>query len=104
MYGTIARVKLLPGKKDEFLAQGGVYKDLNIPGFVATATYRADASGDEYWLAVVFESKESYRANAEDPPRTSAPRRCGRSWQGSLSGMTARSSQGMRRAKGGKKC
>jgi heme-degrading monooxygenase HmoA len=67
MYGTIARVKLLPGKKDEFLAQGGVYKDLNIPGFVATATYRADAGGDEYWLAVVFESKESYRANAEDP-------------------------------------
>jgi heme-degrading monooxygenase HmoA len=67
MYGTIARVKLQPGKEEEFIAQGKVYEELNIPGFVATATYRADAGDNEYWLAVIFDSKESYRANAEDP-------------------------------------
>ena len=67
MYGTIARMKLQPGKEDEFIAQGNSYQDLKIPGFIATAVYRADAGDNEYWLAVIFESKESYRANAEDP-------------------------------------
>lgn len=67
MYGTIARIKIKPGKEQELLAQGSVYEDLKIPGFIAMATYRADAGGDEYWLAVIFDSKESYRANAEDP-------------------------------------
>lgn len=67
MYGTVARLKLKPGTEDEFLAQNAVYKDLNIRGFIATAVYRADAGDGEYWMAVVFDSKESYRANAEDP-------------------------------------
>ena len=67
MYGTIARLKLLPGKEEELMAQNKVYEELNIPGFIATALYRADTGEDEYWLAVIFESKESYRANAEDP-------------------------------------
>jgi len=67
MYGTVARIKLLPGKEQEFLDQMEVYKGLDIPGFIATATYRADAGGDEYWLAVVFASKELYRANADAP-------------------------------------
>ena len=43
------------------------YPDLKIDGFVATAVYRADAGNDEYWLAVIFENKEKYRANAESP-------------------------------------
>jgi antibiotic biosynthesis monooxygenase (ABM) superfamily enzyme len=67
MYGTVARLKLQPDKEEEFIAQNAVYKDLNIPGFIATAVYRADAGDGEYWMAVVFDSKESYRANAEDP-------------------------------------
>ena len=67
MYGTIARMRVQPGKEAEFVAQGEQYKDLNIPGFIASATYKADAGGNEYWLAVVFESRELYRANAEDP-------------------------------------
>jgi antibiotic biosynthesis monooxygenase (ABM) superfamily enzyme len=67
MYGTVARLKLQSGKEEEFIAQNAVYKDLNIPGFIATAVYRADAGDGEYWMAVVFDSKESYRANAEDP-------------------------------------
>jgi heme-degrading monooxygenase HmoA len=67
MYGTVARLKLQPGKEAELMAQGEQYKDLNIPGFIASATYKADSGDNEYWLAVVFESRESYRANAEDP-------------------------------------
>ena len=67
MYGTIARMKVLPGKEAEFVAEGEQYKDLNIPGFIASATYKADSGDNEYWLAVVFESRETYRANADDP-------------------------------------
>jgi quinol monooxygenase YgiN len=67
MYGTIARLKVHPGKEDELIAQGKTYESLNIPGFIASATYRADSGDNEYWLAVVFESKELYRKNADDP-------------------------------------
>jgi heme-degrading monooxygenase HmoA len=67
MYGTVARLKVLPGKEEDFLNYGKSLAGLNIPGWVATATYRADAGDGEYWLAVVFESREAYRANADSP-------------------------------------
>lgn len=67
MYGTVARIKLLPGKEAEMRAETEGYPDLKIDGFVASAVYRADAGEDEYWLAVVFENREKYRANAESP-------------------------------------
>lgn len=67
MYGTIARLKTLPGKEAELLADMKTYEDVKIPGHIVTAVYRADAGDDEYWLAVIFESKEAYRANAEAP-------------------------------------
>jgi antibiotic biosynthesis monooxygenase (ABM) superfamily enzyme len=67
MYGTVARFKLLPGKEEELLELTGGFAELNVPGWVSSAAYRADAGGDEYWLTVVFENKEAYRANAESP-------------------------------------
>jgi heme-degrading monooxygenase HmoA len=67
MYGTVARLRLLPGKEAEMMAETQGYSDLKIDGFVATAVYRADAGGDEYWLAVVFENKDKYFANANSP-------------------------------------
>jgi heme-degrading monooxygenase HmoA len=38
-----------------------------VPGFVATYLYQTDAGSNEYYLAVVFDSKASYTANAESP-------------------------------------
>ena len=38
-----------------------------IPGMVADYVYRRDAASDEYYLAVVFESKAAYVANANSP-------------------------------------
>jgi heme-degrading monooxygenase HmoA len=67
MYGTVARIKLQPGKEAEMIAETQGYESLNIDGFVATAVYRADSGDNEYWLAVIFKSKEKYRANAESP-------------------------------------
>jgi quinol monooxygenase YgiN len=68
MYGTIARIKIADGKEAALLDHMKQYEAGDIaPGFVASAFYRADAGGGECWMAVVFESKEAYRANAESP-------------------------------------
>jgi heme-degrading monooxygenase HmoA len=67
MYGTVARIKLLPGKEASMMAETQGYPDLKIDGFIANSVYKADAGDDEYWLAVVFENKEKYFANANSP-------------------------------------
>src|ERR1700730_2315497 len=67
MYGTVARIKLLPGKEASMMAETQGYPDLMIDGFIANSVYKADAGDDEYWLAVVFENKEKYFANADSP-------------------------------------
>ena len=38
-----------------------------IPGFIAPYGYCMDADSNDYYLAVVFESREAYIANAESP-------------------------------------
>lgn len=43
------------------------YESVNIPGFVATYVYRLDRDPNEFYLTVMFESKESYFANARSP-------------------------------------
>ena len=43
------------------------YEALNIPGYIKTYVYRMDADPQEHYMAVVFDSKESYRKNADDP-------------------------------------
>ena len=68
MYGTIARMKLKPGGLADFEAQmASVESDLTAVGWQSTTVYRSDTDPDEVWLAVVFESKEAYRKNAESP-------------------------------------
>ncbi len=67
MYGTVARLRLMPGKEADLLAEMKAYDELKVDGAIASALYRADAGGEEYWMAVVFESKEKYRANADSP-------------------------------------
>lgn len=62
-YGTIAKLKILPGKIDEFLAVA----DTAPNGIVFEHIYQLDSGNDEYMLAVGFESKEAYQANAASP-------------------------------------
>jgi heme-degrading monooxygenase HmoA len=38
-----------------------------IPGLVREYVYRTDADPNEYFLAVLFESRETYEANATTP-------------------------------------
>lgn len=65
MFGTIARVQVAEGKDEAFLAHLKAYESINIDGFVSEHVYKADKGGGEYWLTVVFESREKYTANAD---------------------------------------
>ena len=71
MYGTVAHCPIKPGLEGQFrqLIEGQMhaFEAGQIPGFVATYTYRSDADPNDYYLAVVFESREAYWANAQSP-------------------------------------
>ena len=67
MYGTIARLTLKPGMQERFMQLGQEIGSQGIPGWVAEYLYQSDANPDEYFMAVVFESKEAYQANAASP-------------------------------------
>ena len=67
MYGTVARMKAKPGT-GELLAELGRQLDEDRPaGMVGTFVYQMDADPDEYILAVAFESRQAYTANAASP-------------------------------------
>jgi quinol monooxygenase YgiN len=63
MYGTIARMKAKPGALKAL-------KDMESrkpKGLLATYVYQMDQNPDELWMAVVFENREAYHANANSP-------------------------------------
>ena len=67
MYGTVARLRIKPGAEQELMAQFRAYSALRVAGYQRTYAYRMDTDPNEFYIAVVFDSKESYRANAESP-------------------------------------
>jgi heme-degrading monooxygenase HmoA len=67
MYGTIARYRLKPGAEAQLEEQSRIFQAAKVPGFVGTYIYRMDADPHEYYLAVLFTSKEAYMANARSP-------------------------------------
>lgn len=69
MYGTVAHMQLKPGAEAEMQQQMKQYEALNVPGFVRSTIYRMDSNPNELYLAVVFENKEAYHANANNPER-----------------------------------
>jgi quinol monooxygenase YgiN len=66
MYGTIARLRVKPGKEEELLTFGRD-EEVQIPGVVFQYVYRMDADPNEFYLVVGFESREAYEANAASP-------------------------------------
>lgn len=67
MYGTVARIRMKPGMEAQITEQMREYEAAQVPGSKAVYIYRMDAAPDEYYLAVVFESREAYFANANSP-------------------------------------
>lgn len=67
MYGTIARFRLKPGVKDEFVETMDRMGDALIPGWLADYYYQMDSDPDEFTLVAIFRDRETYLANADSP-------------------------------------
>lgn len=63
MYGTIAKLQVLPGKEEDLknIAQQ------RPPGLVFEHIYKLDSGDNEYMMVVGFSSKDAYKKNAESP-------------------------------------
>ena len=67
MYGTIARMRLRPGVEPFFRAQFDALVHEQLKGWVSSTFYQSDTDPLDVWMVVAFDSKESYRANADRP-------------------------------------
>jgi hypothetical protein len=78
MYGTVFRFQIKPGKENEMQAfLESTSRDegqrLKAAGMVSSYVYKLDGGG--YMGAVVFQTKEQYVANANDPAQDAWYRR-----------------------------
>jgi len=70
MYGTVAKLKIKPGSIDELnRVSDGRERG---PGFVGVYAFQTDADPDEVYMVAIFDSKESYFANAGSPEQAAA--------------------------------
>ena len=67
MYGTIARFRLKPSVRDQFVEAMDSLGDAAIPGWVADYYFQMDSDSDEFYLVAIFRDKETYLANADSP-------------------------------------
>lgn len=67
MYGTVAKLRLKPGAEPQLQELMKEYETLPLRGHVRSTVYRMDEDSNDYYMAVVFEDRDSYRANAESP-------------------------------------
>jgi hypothetical protein len=65
MFGSVFRMRVQPGKKQE-LIKTMMEDDGRSPAGMRAA-YLYDTGGDEVWGVAVFDDEKTYRANAEDP-------------------------------------
>lgn len=63
MYGTVARMRVKPGALEAIQDM----EQRKPRGFIRTLVFQMDREPNEFMLVVLFESKEAYFANAEDP-------------------------------------
>jgi quinol monooxygenase YgiN len=67
MYGTIARFRLKPGTKEQFIETVDSMGSAVIPGWMVDYYFQMDSDSDEFYLVAVFRDKETYLANADSP-------------------------------------
>ncbi|HWO73204.1 MAG TPA: antibiotic biosynthesis monooxygenase [Dehalococcoidia bacterium] len=70
MYGTIALMRPKPGQEDALKAlfeRWWTERRPKVKGAIASTIYRNVSNPSEIMVAVVFDSEENYKANAEDP-------------------------------------
>ncbi len=67
LYGTVARLRLKPSMEARLVEHLHEYDVVKMPGAVVEYVYRSEADPNEYYMVVVFASKEAYIANANSP-------------------------------------
>lgn len=70
MYGTVARMRVKPGmeaKLQELSERWWRERGTKVPGTMSTTVFKSDNDAQEFLLVAVFDSKENYEANANDP-------------------------------------
>lgn len=67
MYGTVAKMRVKAGAETEFLRVTERIEGVPVPGIIGVYVYQMDADSREYYMVVMFESKESYVENANSP-------------------------------------
>lgn len=67
MYGTVAKMWVKDGAQADFLRITAEVEGVPVPGMVAVHVYQMDADSREYYMTVLFDSKEAYVANARSP-------------------------------------
>ena len=70
MYGTVAKMKVKAGQQDQLIAlmdEWWTDRAPTIKGARSSSVHKSSAAENEWILAVVFDTKENYEANAADP-------------------------------------
>ena len=70
MFGTIARLTIKPGTLPQLQVLGQEMTSdnrLRQSGHIATYMYQGSDDPNEIWMVVMFESREAYRQNADNP-------------------------------------
>ena len=75
MYGTIARMRLLPGAEEMFRVYWEALSDNTMPGWVSTSVAHAAGDPHDVWLFVLFEDEASYEKNARSENQDARYRR-----------------------------
>lgn len=66
MYGTVARIRVKPENRDALRSVMDAQTRQGIPGML-TSYALWENEGDVAWLFAVFEDRDSYDRNADDP-------------------------------------
>ena len=67
MYGTVAKIKVKPENREAMRKVNDMQNAAQVAGYVSSHVLWEDGSEDGGWLFVVFEDRDSYHRNANDP-------------------------------------
>ncbi|MBN9386516.1 MAG: hypothetical protein J0I20_00555 [Chloroflexi bacterium] len=70
MFATVYRLKVTPGRESDALALNEAWYRERAPrvkGFVSTCIVKSITTDGEYLGVTIFDSKENYTRNANDP-------------------------------------
>ena len=56
-----------PGSEEQLAEQMRIFEEAHVEGALGSYVYRMDSDPAEYYIAVIFSSKEAYMANADSP-------------------------------------